>query len=137
MVYAYKRYTNVQVAKIGGDESPYRVPAPHTRFGKDVSSYEDGDRLVLVYTDTIEAATDLEACNLLFTRHNVDDRPDGNLGPSLSVGDVVVLRPVEAGAIKDPSVAYACESSGWSQVPVPTNIDPRFWVEVMDEQFPY
>lgn len=44
------------------------------------------------------------ACETLFARHNRDDRPDGQVGPSLSVGDVVVIG----------ETAFSCEPQGWS-----------------------
>ena len=42
----------------------------------------------------------------LFAKHNRDDRPDGQLCPSMSVGDVVILG----------ETAYTVESIGWERV---------------------
>lgn len=56
--------------------------------------YEPGDRLVDGYTgvldlDTTAAVTYL--ADVVFLRHNHDNRPDGADAPSLSVGDVIVF----------------------------------------------
>jgi hypothetical protein len=58
--------------------------------------YEPGDRLVRgfageVYGDPADLAA---AAEVVFARHNRDDRPDGRTAPSLSVGDVVVFGEV-------------------------------------------
>ena len=54
--------------------------------------YETGDRLVKGWEGEVPpgcAATD--RLEYLFAKHNRDDRPDGQLCPSMSVGDVVEL----------------------------------------------
>lgn len=43
-----------------------------------------------LYTDESRYSAILEK---IFAIHNADDRPDGQMRPSLSVGDVVVLKP--------------------------------------------
>jgi hypothetical protein len=57
--------------------------------------YEPGDRLVRGWTDEISAESFLGATELvlehLFAKHNRDDRPDGQLCPSMSIGDVIVI----------------------------------------------
>lgn len=124
MRYVYKRYRNVQVNEDGG------MAVYNRRFTVGIDSrYVDGDRLVLTFTDIVVAESVDEACEELWLRHNKDDRPDGRLGPSLSVGDVVVLLNDQDNNATP--VAFAVEGTGWSEVPVPTNIDPRFWVEIV------
>ena len=59
--------------------------------------YEPGDRLVLGHRGQIDVddVSDLDAvAEQLFARHNRDDRPDGQLCPSMSVGDVIVMAEV-------------------------------------------
>jgi hypothetical protein len=70
---SYRNYTNVSFPFMRG--------------------YEPGDTMVTGWSGTIDADT-LEVHSLaeqLFSRHNRDDRPDGQLCPSMSVGDVVVI----------------------------------------------
>lgn len=67
--------------------------------------YEPGDELVAGYRgefppcfsiredlDSQEAL--LRLAEVIFAKHNRDDRPDGRTAPSLSVGDVVVIGEV-------------------------------------------
>jgi len=55
-------------------------------------AYEPGDRLVKGWEGEVEASDDLRGTlDRIFARHNRDDRPDGQLCPSMSIGDVVVL----------------------------------------------
>jgi hypothetical protein len=57
--------------------------------------YQRGDRLADGYRGTIRTSGDLaRAAEAVFSRHNRDDRPDGQSAPSLSVGDVVVFGEV-------------------------------------------
>lgn len=56
--------------------------------------YEPGDTLIEGCSGTIaiDPADDAHAiAERLFVRHNRDDRPDGELCPSMSIGDVVVI----------------------------------------------
>ena len=60
-------------------------------------AYEPGDRLVRGWSGEIEPLTggafsSLEgAAEMVYCRHNRDDRPDGQMCPSMSIGDVVVI----------------------------------------------
>lgn len=59
--------------------------------------YEPGDRLVRGYEGVLcnmDDALFYLAAEVVFDRHNRDDRPDGQLCPSMSVGDVVVFGEV-------------------------------------------
>ena len=42
-------------------------------------------------TGTVIARCDVGDLNAIFARHNRDDRPDGRIAPSLSVGDIIVI----------------------------------------------
>ena len=56
--------------------------------------YQPGDVLIAGWAGTVildESLDVFAAAERVFVRHNRDDRPDGQLCPSLSVGDVVVL----------------------------------------------
>ena len=56
--------------------------------------YKPGDRLVKGWTGKVphDPGDPVDVVlETLFMRHNRDDRPDGQLCPSMSVGDVVVL----------------------------------------------
>lgn len=56
--------------------------------------YVQGDRLVRGHRGTItvpRGTSFAEAAERVFAIHNADDRPDGQLCPSMSVGDVVVF----------------------------------------------
>lgn len=80
-----------------------------------VRGYQDGDRIIQGHTGSIPdpAGGDaLHACEAVFFLHNMDDRPDGQDAPSLSVGDVV---SVSVGP-EHVWEAWTVESLGWSRV---------------------
>ena len=100
------------------------------RFGR---PYQVGDRLVRGYAGRVEVeaserreAPDLDVvAEQLFERHNRDDRPDGQLCPSMSVGDVIVIG----------EVAVSVASAGFRVValdPADLIVD-RPWRHVVDE----
>jgi hypothetical protein len=84
--------------------------------------YEPGDRLVKGFTGDIEFPRGVAALEAIFVRHNRDDRPDGQLCPSMSVGDVIVLG----------ETAWSVANVGFT----PVTVDPadaitdRTWTEV-------
>jgi len=87
--------------------------------------YEPGDRLVKGWTGDVEVVAELTATQtleLLFARHNHDDRPDGRLCPSMSIGDVVIIG----------EVAWSVASIGFVRVAVDAAdlIVDRTWAEV-------
>jgi hypothetical protein len=86
--------------------------------------YEPGDRLVKGWEGEIHIVLDEPLLTLehVFARHNRDDRPDGRLCPSMSVGDVVIIG----------EVAYSVASVGFEPVAVdPADlITDRTWTEV-------
>ena len=56
--------------------------------------YQPGDVLIAGWAGTVVLDESLDvfaAAERIFVRHNRDDRPDGQLCPSMSVGDVVVI----------------------------------------------
>ena len=56
--------------------------------------YQPGDVLIAGWAGTVAIDESLDVfavAERLFVRHNRDDRPDGQLCPSMSVGDVVVI----------------------------------------------
>lgn len=91
--------------------------------------YEPGDRLVKGWSGELAFSRYEHLDNPtyailedLFARHNRDDRPDGRLCPSMSVGDVVVVG----------ESAWTVMREGWSPViPDPADlIADRTWSEV-------
>lgn len=96
--------------------------------------YQPGDRLVKGWSDDVPAVVPviatgnplemvLATAERVFMRHNADDRPDGQLCPSMSVGDVVAFG----------EVAVSVDRRGFVQV----SLDPsdlivdRAWGEVI------
>ena len=56
--------------------------------------YEPGDVLIAGWAGTVTLDESLDvfaAAERVWIRHNRDDRPDGQVCPSMSVGDVVVI----------------------------------------------
>jgi hypothetical protein len=90
-----------------------------------VRAYEPGDRLVKGWAGEIDGdpETPLVVLEALFMRHNRDDRPDGRLCPSMSIGDVVVLG----------ESAYSVASFGFKGVTLdPADlITDRTWTEMI------
>ena len=86
--------------------------------------YEPGDRLVKGYSGEVEVVLDTPTLSLeyLFAIHNRDDRPDGQLCPSQSVGDVIVIG----------ETAWSVASIGFIRVALdPADlITDRTWSEV-------
>lgn len=72
------------------------------RLSVDPNNYRE------VYTGTLEADDDLEK---LYERFNIGEKPEGYMGHSMSVSDVVVLH--QGGE----DTAYFCDSFGFSEVP--------------------
>jgi hypothetical protein len=90
------------------------------------SGYQSGHALELAYAgeiaaDSEQAATmretqeererfeERDACNRLFEKFNIN-HPSDYRNRSMSVGDVIVF---------DNRRAYACESVGWKEIPIP------------------
>jgi hypothetical protein len=85
--------------------------------------YEKGDRLVKGWEgDVAWQPSSIAMLEVLFARHNRDDRPDGQLCPSMSIGDVVVIG----------EVAHSVDNVGFVAVTVdPADlITDRTWTEV-------
>lgn len=65
-----------------------------------------------------DTASRTDALNMIFERHNRDDRPDAAYAPSLSVGDVVALDWLEESA-----TFHAVDRFGWSFIDGPMFAD--------------
>lgn len=84
----------------------------HNATSRFMRGYEGRDNLVRGYEGKLPifgSDTDTSVLERVFTRHNRDDRPDGQQAPSLSVGDVVVLNG---------HYSYTCQSAGWERVDI-------------------
>lgn len=87
-----------------------------------MGTYEPGQRLVKGWAGEIDMPPGVVVLEAIFSRHNRDDRPDGQLCPSMSVGDVIVIA----------ETAWSVANVGF----VPVVIDPadvitdRTWLEV-------
>jgi hypothetical protein len=100
-------------------KAPYKIlsnqgmwdPDHPKRFG---TGWEPDDALVCSDEGEIEDDSDdiVTVAEHLFEIYNRDDRPNGQVAHSLSVGDVVIIG----------EVALACESIGWTPVTGPFNI---------------
>lgn len=105
---------------------------------QDGDEYQPGDPMCQTWSGVIEWSADGQvirgdlmegAAWAVLSRHNRGDRPDGQVGPSFGSGDVVVLDTPEG------TVAYAAvRGTAMVRVPVPENIDPRPWRQIMDAQ---
>lgn len=81
----------------------------------------------LTWLGDIEAgADDEDALNAIWDRHNRDDRPDGQIGPSLSTGDAVRLDGPNGPRF------YAVASVGWTPIEG-VRIDPRSYLQITAE----
>lgn len=81
-----------------------------------VTGYLNGDLMLPVWRDTVDA-DDLEAAiGVVHQRHHPDAR-DGSQVPALSIGDVVVFF-LDAGR-----TAYAFGHTGHQRVATPTNVE--------------
>lgn len=92
-------------------------------FSRFPDGYFPGDALTLSKLDRfacgieVEAGTKHEAMNYIWTLMNSDDRPNGRLERSLSVGDVLVLDWKMGGSTL--REAYAVASVGFLPTPTP------------------
>lgn len=111
MEYTYKRFSNV---------------AP----GAMLHGYTAGDKITCTAIGTVQAINVTDACEQVFIAHNRDERSDGRVGPSMSIGDVVILRDDVDGL----STSYACTSDGFERIGIlDLNIDPRFWIDIVQD----
>jgi hypothetical protein len=87
--------------------------------------YTPGDTLVrsevtqiVTSPGTDDPKWELLQCERVFRTLNADDRPNGERERSLSVGDVVAIRP-GSGSAYAPTRWYSCESLGWERIAPP------------------
>lgn len=132
MQYCYRVLINIQpmTTTIPGSDPGSYIPAKWhpSRWGVGLGGYMPGDRLVQTYRGAIDAPDPLDAAWAVVVRHNRDDRPDGRLGPSFSVGDVV--------AIFHHGREEFWASSGVDLVPIgrPTDVETgKGWVDCLTE----
>ena len=92
-------------------------------------TYEPGDRLVRGWCDVVASTDPVPRFEVLaedvFARHNRDDRPDGQLCPSMSIGDVVMFG----------EVAMSVDGIGFARVDVDRAdlVVDRTWRQVIDQ----
>jgi hypothetical protein len=103
MTIGYTNYTNLDAS-----------------FGR---GYRRGDRLVKGYSGEVSGDPGPYMLEHLFDRHNRDDRPDGRLCPSMSVGDVIILG----------ETAWTVESMGFAPVDIDLRdlITDRTWKDAV------
>jgi hypothetical protein len=78
-----------------------------------LKGWEMGQQLIEGFDGTIEIDSVEDENTVpekIFHKHNMDDRPDGQSAPSLSVGDVVLIKG------DDGQVAWTVEGMGWRRL---------------------
>jgi hypothetical protein len=87
--------------------------------------YQPGDSLVRGFAGVVDAESIADASALLFARHNRDDRPDGQIAPSMSVGDVIEFS----------ECALSVADIGFAVVVIADRdrVTDRSWLEVVDQ----
>ena len=109
----------VWLANVTGMDGSQR-PA-YARIGED-SAYRVNDEFVVGWWDEIEAERPEDVPEIMFARHNADNRPSGQTCRSMSVGDVVVVG----------ETAYACESGGFRVLDAaPRTIHPDTFADLL------
>lgn len=94
-----------------------------------LAGYIEGDRLVEGHHAAVEAPSYEDALDDIWVIHNRDNRPDGKLAPSLSVGDVILLWDVEGG-----EDAFKVVDVGFHWIDMPENVErTKTYLEVLDE----
>ncbi|MCL4413426.1 MAG: hypothetical protein M1522_01555 [Actinobacteria bacterium] len=72
------------------------------------SAYDPDDTFVIGWSESVEADRIEDVAEIMWMRHNIDNRASGRTCRSMSIGDVVVVG----------EVAYACESMGFRRLDV-------------------
>ena len=112
-------YLATWLANVAGMDGSGR-PA-FSRIGAD-SAYDPSDAFVVGWSETVDAEHVDEVPEIMWMRHNADDRPSGQTCRSMSMGDVVVVG----------EVAYACESLGFRRLDAgPRTVLPGTFVEYL------
>lgn len=84
---------------------------------------------VETWSDTIYVQRERDVPWAVLNRHNRDDRPDGQVGPSFSVGDAVAYRRVE-----DEAWTYVIDiDCSFVTVDSVTVVEGKTWSQVFDE----
>jgi hypothetical protein len=93
-----------------------------------LDGYRKGDKLTLAWESEVNeldgrgyVLPTKRLCERLFQEFNAPwERPEYYAGPSMSIGDIVILYPDT-----DKAIAFACASVGFEQVEVPTEFEQR------------
>lgn len=95
----------------------------YSRIGVD-SAYDPDDTFVVGWAEAVESESVDTVPEIMWARHNADDRPSGQTCRSMCMGDVVVVG----------EVAYACESVGFRRLDAaPQTVLPGTFVEYLDK----
>lgn len=97
------------------------------RICGDASAYDPDDTFVVGWRETVDAEYVDEVPEIMWVRHNADDRLSGETCRSMCVGDVVVVG----------EIAYACESLGFCRLEAgPRTVLPGTFVEYLEATDP-
>lgn len=82
--------------------------------------YQPGDTVVEAGVEDFDAADDPHALESAFMFWNRDARPNGRTAPSMSVGDVAMVRGPLVNGVR----FYACGHDGWQRIEPPIEFIP-------------
>lgn len=89
----------------------------------------EGEQFVKTWEGEVPDGLALNAAaEQVFHAHNQDSRPDGQIGPSMSVGDIVIFETPEG------DQALVCASMGFAEVEVPFEVLATTWRDLMAER---
>jgi hypothetical protein len=92
-------------------------PGRFWKAGTETDPYKVG------YTGVIPDDVQSDLFEWVFFTHNQDDRPDGRVAPSLSVGDVVAITTYHDEQTH--TMWRTVDSFGFSPVGIPTNVEEK------------
>jgi hypothetical protein len=98
--------------------APFTAYRPRTKLWFDTTRYSVADALGGRDAEHVTDGPVPPVLDYIYARHNRDDRPDGQLAPSLSVGDVIVL---DFGTGRDRF--FSVDSFGFTEVEGPQLTD--------------
>ncbi len=92
---------------------------------KFLGEYSPGDQLRLAAVGAVLGEwTNDGLLDELFDRFNRDNRPNGKVASSLSVGDVITLSYGDYDAVSRPVRSFTCLSLGWKEVETTSDLLP-------------
>lgn len=123
--YEIEVYFNNTLLPANRERAANWQPDRHS-INRTLSGYRPGDTLVRsIVSQSVQANSiegdpqrEISLCERMFSLLNADDRPNGESERSLSVGDVIAIRPAFSNAYA-PTRWYACESVGWQRIAPP------------------